>query len=186
MVDGGLACLLFEGDAVNDHCSNMTAPRPAITKFMAAIFEDYERVEQGEQAVLSLKREGTLSVFGMAVVARGAAGLSMMEAPNGPSTEALTELLSELSAAVSALPGQPLGLMTDLGSWGDLVDFGVTKNFIQTLANALLPGKAAVIAEIEEDWITPLDLRVEEIGGRIMRTWRSEFEVAERAHTHQD
>ena len=50
----------------------------------------------------------------------------------------------------------------------------------------ILPGKAAVIAEIEEDWITPLDLRVEEIGGRIMRTWRSESEVAERADTHQD
>ena len=172
---------------MNDHGSNMAAPRPAITKFMAEIFEDYERAEQGERAVLSLKREGTLSVLGIAVVARDPAGqLSMIEAPNGPSTEALTELLSKLSAAVSALPGQALGLMTNLGSWGDLVDFGVTQNFIQTLANALLPGKAAVIAEIEEDWITPLDLRVEEIGGRIMRTWRSESEVAERTDPPQD
>jgi uncharacterized membrane protein len=57
------------------------------------------------------------------------------------------------------------------------VDFGVTPNFIEGLAIALLPGKAAVIAEIEEDWITPLDQRIEAIGGHIMRTWRSELEA---------
>jgi len=163
---------------MNDQGSNGAAPQPAITKFMAAIFEDDERAAQGERAVLSLKREGTLSVCGIAVVARGPAGqLSMIEAPNGPSTEALTALLSKLSAAVSALPRQALGLLTNLESWGDLVDFGVTPNFIEGLAIALLPGKAAVIAEIEEDWITPLDQRIEAIGGHIMRTWRSELEA---------
>ena len=163
---------------MNDQGSNGAEPQPAITKFMAAIFEDDERAAQGERAVLSLKREGTLSVCGIAVVARGPAGqLSMIEAPNGPSTEALTALLSKLSAAVSALPRQALGLLTNLESWGDLVDFGVTPNFIEGLAIALLPGKAAVIAEIEEDWITPLDQRIEAIGGHIMRTWRSELEA---------
>jgi uncharacterized membrane protein len=172
---------------MNDQGSNGAAPQPAITKFMAAIFEDDERAAQGERAVLSLKREGTLSVCGIAVVARGPAGqLSMIVAPNGPSTEALTALLSKLSAAVSALPRQALGLLTNLESWGDLVDFGVTPNFIQGLATALLPGKAAVIAEIEEDWITPLDQRIEAIGGHIMRTWRSELEAESRFAERQD
>ena len=166
---------------MNDGGSNAAGPCPALTKFIAAIFEDDARAEQGELAVLSLKRDGILSVCGIALVSRSPAGpLSMVEAPDGPSTEALRALLSELSMAVSALPSGGFGLLTGLGSWGDLVDFGVTPNFIQTVANALLPGKAAVIAEIEEDWITPLDKRMEEIGGLIMRTWRTDYEAESR------
>ena len=163
---------------MNDHNSEGTAPQTATTKFMAAIFEDYERAAQGEQAILSLEREGTLSILGIAIVGRGPAGqLLVIKAPNGPSTEALTALLSKLSAALSRLPSQAYGVLSNLEGWGDLEDFGVTPNFIQALTTAFQPAKTAVIAEIEEDWITPLDLRIEEIGGQIMRTWRAELEA---------
>ena len=57
---------------MNDQGSNGAASQPAMTKFVAAIFEDYERAEQGEQAVLGLKSDGILLVWGIAVVARGA------------------------------------------------------------------------------------------------------------------
>jgi uncharacterized membrane protein len=74
-----------------------------------------------------------------------------------------------------------LGLLEDLGSWKDLVDFGVMPNFIQKLASELVPGRATVLAEIEEDWITPLDSCIEGMGGVIMRTWRADFEAEQLA-----
>ena len=39
----------------------------------------------------------------------------------------------------------------------------------------LSPGKAAVIAEIDEEWITPLDARMEPLGGIVFRRSRGEF-----------
>ena len=95
---------------MNDQNSGGRAPQTATTKFMAAIFEDYERAAQGEQAILSLEREGTLSIWGIAIVERGPAGkLLVIEAPNGPSTEARAPLLSKLSAALSAFPARLMG-----------------------------------------------------------------------------
>ena len=35
------------------------------------------------------------------------------------------------------------------------------------------------IAEIDEDWVTPLNTRMEAIGGSVVREWRSDFEEAE-------
>jgi DNA repair exonuclease SbcCD ATPase subunit len=43
----------------------------------------------------------------------------------------------------------------------------------------LAPGTVAVIAEIDEDWVSPLNTRMEAIGGSVAREWRSDFAEAE-------
>jgi hypothetical protein len=40
----------------------------------------------------------------------------------------------------------------------------------------LSPGKTAVIAEVSEDWVTPLDTRMEAIAGEVIRVSRFDFE----------
>jgi hypothetical protein len=52
----------------------------------------------------------------------------------------------------------------------------VGEDFLENVATELAPGKAAVIAEIGEDWTTPLDTRMETFGGTVLRTWRADFE----------
>ena len=47
------------------------------------------------------------------------------------------------------------------------------------VSGQLAPGKAAVVAEVDEDWIIPLNMRMEAIGGSVAREWRSDFEEAE-------
>ena len=153
-----------------------------MTKFMAAIFENRKSAEQARNAIRSLEREGSLSVHGLAVIERDAVGqLQIVETPSGLLGQGVSVLLSELNSAVFRPPAPALGFLEDLGSWEDLVDFGVTPNFIQKLASELIPGKAAVLAEIEEDWITPLDSCIEGMGGVIMRTWRADFEAEQLA-----
>ena len=56
------------------------------------------------------------------------------------------------------------------GRWGSPSDF------IEAASSRLAPGKAAVVAEIGEDWIAPLDMRMQTLGGEVVRQWRSDFE----------
>jgi HD-like signal output (HDOD) protein len=66
-----------------------------------------------------------------------------------------------------------------LGSISDLLNIGVGTDFLDKVSRELAPGKAAVIAEVDEDWVTPLNTRMEAIGGTVLREWRSDFEEAE-------
>ncbi len=66
-----------------------------------------------------------------------------------------------------------------LGSISDLLNVGVGADFLDKVSRGLAPGKAAVIAEVDEDWVTPLNTRMEAIGGSVVREWRSDFEEAE-------
>jgi len=154
-----------------------TSSAPA-AKLVAAIFDSREKAEEGESALLGFTREGEFEVHSLARVSRSQFGaLEVDEAPaDGPVGERLRALISDLRAAATELPAPAFGLVTDLGSWGDLAGFGSTPDFVQTIARELRPGRAAVLAEIEEDWITPLDTRLEELGGLVIRTWCTDFD----------
>ena len=56
----------------------------------------------------------------------------------------------------------------------DLVNLGVGVDFLDEVSRQLSPGKAAIVAEIEEEWVTPLDTRMEALGGTIYRRPRAE------------
>lgn len=56
----------------------------------------------------------------------------------------------------------------------DLDSSGVGAGFLDEVSKALSPGKAAVLAEIEESWTTPVDTRLHKLGGVILRRLRSE------------
>jgi ribosome-associated translation inhibitor RaiA len=56
----------------------------------------------------------------------------------------------------------------------DLDKVRIGSDFIDDVAEVLLPNKAAVVAEIEEDSTTPVDTRMEAIGGTVFRRSLSE------------
>jgi hypothetical protein len=60
------------------------------------------------------------------------------------------------------------------GSAFDLTDVQVGSDFIDDVQRVLSPKKVALIAEIEEDWTTPVDTRMEAIGGTVFRRALSE------------
>ncbi len=153
-----------------------------MTKFIAAIFEDRAKAEEGKSILLSLDRDRTISIGGLSIIAREPTGaLTVLEpAAQDHSGDAVRGLVSQLDDLIGRRPLAPVGLLTDLGSWGDLVDFGVTPNFVEKIAAELSAGKVALLGEIEEDWITPLDTRLETIGCVLIRTWRSDFEAEQR------
>jgi uncharacterized membrane protein len=153
-----------------------------MTKFIAAIFESPAKAEEGKRILLNLDCDHTISICSLSVISRDSTGALIVLEPAAKSQpgEALRAIVAQLDRVCRRQPA-PLGLITDLGGWADLVDFGVTPDFIEKIAAELSPCKAAVLGEIDEDWITPLDTFLEEIGGFVIRTWRSDFEAEQLA-----
>jgi ribosome-associated translation inhibitor RaiA len=55
------------------------------------------------------------------------------------------------------------------GSATDIDNARVGDDFITDVTKQLLPNRTALVAEIEEDWTTPVDTRMEAIGGTVHR-----------------
>ena len=67
------------------------------------------------------------------------------------------------------------------GSIGDLHVAGVNAEFLDQVTAALAPGKCAVLADISEEWVMPVDSTMERLGGAVFRTPRQSFEDEQRA-----
>jgi hypothetical protein len=48
-------------------------------------------------------------------------------------------------------------------------DLSIGEDFVDDVTKKLLPGKVALIAQIDEEWITPVDSRMEALGGTVNR-----------------
>ena len=77
--------------------------------------------------------------------------------------------------ALMGLLGGPIGVAvgaaggTLAGSIWDMNDAGVNAEFLDDVSAKLTPGKWAVVSEISEEWVTPVDTRMEALGGIVFR-----------------
>jgi uncharacterized membrane protein len=151
-----------------------------MSKFIVVIFPSEAKAYEGTRALQELHEEGSLTVYGTAVLAKDDNGqLSVKQAadqgPLGLGVGALAgTLVGLLGGPVGAAIGYGSGAMA--GALSDIYNAGVSVDFVNSVSEKLTPGKSAVIAEVAEDWVTPLDTRMEAIGGIVMREWRSDFE----------
>jgi hypothetical protein len=64
---------------------------------------------------------------------------------------------------------------------GDVYAAGVNTDFGTDVGAALTPGKFAVVADVSEEWVTPVDSAMEAAGGIVFRSLRSTVEDDQRA-----
>ena len=152
-----------------------------MSKFVVILFPDEARAYQGTRALKELHAEGSLTLYGMAVVAKDAEGnVGVKEAADtGPLGTGVGALVGGLVGLIGGPAGVIVGMTggTLLGSLTDLYNCGVSEDFVRKVSkNMLEPGKTAVVAEIAETWTTPLDARMEVLRGTVLRTWRADFE----------
>jgi uncharacterized membrane protein len=101
---------------------------------------------------------------------------------NGP----LGTLANTAVGSLVGLLGGPVGVAVGaasgafVGGTFDLINAGVGDDFIDDVSKQLGPNKVALVAEIDEDWTTPVDGRMEALGGRVFR--RSVSEVKQTLH----
>jgi uncharacterized membrane protein len=148
-------------------------------KMIVTVFKDERSAYEGTNALRELHEEGSLTLYAFTVIFKDANGVITVKqaADEGPfgtfAGLATGSLIGLLGGPVGLAVGAAAGTLT--GSLFDLVRVGVSDDFLSEVYMNLVPNKWAVVAEVDETWVTPLDTRMEEIGGVLFRRGRGEF-----------
>jgi uncharacterized membrane protein len=150
-----------------------------MNKMIVTVFNDESSAYEGVKALTELHAGGSLTLYATAVIAKDARGVVSVKqaADQGP----LGTVLGLTTGGLIGLLGGPIGLAfgaatgTMVGSLYDLAQIGIGEDFLAEVSQNLTPGKVAVVAEIDEEWVAPLDTRMEPLGGIVFRRVRGEF-----------
>ncbi len=143
-------------------------------------FDTEQQALTGEHVLHQLHAEGPLTLHNVAMVVREASGkVAVRERPKmRPARTAggliAGGLIGLLGGPVGAAVGMGAGAVT--GALFDLTRARVGNGFVEEVGAHLEPGKAALIADIDEDAEGPLDRRMEAIGGTLLRRTRKEID----------
>jgi uncharacterized membrane protein len=150
-----------------------------VDKMLIVVFESERRAYEGSRALEELHAEGSITLYGRAVIAKGADGTVTVQetADQGPLGTAVGlvtgGLVGLLGGPVGAAVGAAAGTIG--GTSYDAATAVVGADFLDEAARSLAPGRWAVVAEVEEEWITPLDTRMEALDGTVLRRARGEI-----------
>ena len=149
-------------------------------KMLAVVFNDEKSAYEGVRALTELNREGSIDVFAAAVLQKDAHGWVATKKVHSDfpiqtfAGTAIGGLIGLLGGPAGVAVGSAAGVVA--GLLGDMYTANVDEEFLTEVSTALTPGKWAVIAEVDEDWVTPVDTRMEALGGVVHRTLKSTFE----------
>ena len=157
-------------------------------RMLVVVFDNEKKAFEGESALKQLEREGSFSIYAGAVVVKHADGTVSVKqlddsGPIGTLTgTAVGSLIGVLGGPVGLAIGAASGLA--LGALYDVDDIRVGEDFLDDVSKSLTPNKVAVVAEVEEEWTTPVDTRMEALGGIVLR--RALWEVRGRRRREGD
>jgi uncharacterized membrane protein len=150
-------------------------------KMLVIVFDSELKAYDGSRALQELQNEGSINLYAKAVIARGASG--KVEVKQAGDMGPVGTAVGLLTGSLIGLIGGPVGLAigayagTVGGMFYDLGHLGVGEDFLTEVGQSLLPGKAAVVAEVWEEWTLPVDTRMEALGGVVFR--RTSMEVVD-------
>ncbi len=149
-----------------------------MNKMVVGVFGTELAAYEGLSALKDLHKDGDITLYATAVIAKDSGGAVTVkqgadEGPIGTGIGLLSgSAVGLLGGPVGVAVGATLGSLT--GMLFDLDKSGVDLDFVDEVSKALTPGKAAVLADIEETWLTPVDTRLGTLGGVVFRRLRSE------------
>jgi uncharacterized membrane protein len=148
-------------------------------KIIVAVFDNETNAFKGSKALDELNHDGTITLYASGVIGRPDEGSAtvLQEAPNGPIGTGVGllagSLIGLLGGPVGAVVGAYVGSISGMAY--DFAKVGVGEDFLDEVGQYLLPGKAAVVAEVWEEWTRPIDARMEALGGTVFRRPRTEY-----------
>jgi len=152
-------------------------------RMLVAVFDSEAKAYEGARALQRLEDDGVISVYASRVVVKDNDGVTRVRSTEEAFPQATLggtaagSLIGLLGGPVGAALGAATGLA--LGATTDLTHARVGRDFVADVTNALAPGKAAVVAEIDEEVTAPADERLEALGGSVFRHELLDVENAE-------
>jgi uncharacterized membrane protein len=145
-------------------------------KMVVTIFENELKAYEGSKTLHDLDAEGSISIHAAAVITKNADGKVEVK-DNGDEFPIRTIGGTAIGSLIGLLGGPiGMGIGAIAGSFtGFVMDMnraGVDAEFLDSVSEKLIPGKWAVVADISEDWETPLDTRMTGLSGTIFRAPR--------------
>ena len=142
-------------------------------KILVSVFDSERTAFEGLTALKDLHRDGDITLYASTVIAKDASGtVSVRQAADrGP----IGTLVGIVTGGLVGLLGGPAGVAVGayVGGFGglmyDLFKAGVSIDFVDEVSASLIPGTAAVVADIDETWVTPIDTRLGALGGTTFR-----------------
>ena len=147
-------------------------------RMLVVIFDTEPKAYEGKKALNQLEAEGSIVVYAYAVVGRNADGTTVLRQSDDPGP--LGTLVGTSVGALIGLLGGPVGTAIGataglaVGGTVDIDNARIGYDFIDDVREQLQRNNFAVVAEIQEDWTTPVDTRMEAIGGKVFRRALSE------------
>jgi uncharacterized membrane protein len=147
-------------------------------RMLVVVFDSENKAYEAKKALSQLENEGSIAVYAYAVIGKNPDGTTTLKQGDDPGP--LGTLVGTSVGSLIGLLGGPVGLAIGAtaglfaGGMADLNNTRVGEDFIDDVRQELQPNKFAVVAEIQEDWTTPVDSRMEAIGGKVYRRALSE------------
>ena len=156
--------------------------------YVTVVFKDSRKAYKGLHALWELDEIGDITVHGTGVVHRDRWGQFLVDTKETHPALAtaagvgigalLGALAGPAGAAIGAAGGAAVGAAT-----GGVVGLGVdlsredTRDEVARETRLVVgKGESAVIADVSEDWTSPIDTRMRELGGVVHRRPRSDVE----------
>ena len=153
--------------------------------YIAIVFDNDEKAYGGLHALWQLDSDGDITVHGAAVIHRdpyGYVDVATKDTDVGLRTAlgiGIGVLLGALAGPVGAAAGKAVQAGTAMGIGaaaggvagvtGDAVKADERSQAEYEVGFVLARGKSAVIAEVSEDWTTPIDTMAQRLGGTVYR-----------------
>ncbi len=154
-------------------------------RMLVVVFNDESKAYEASRALNQLDTEGSITIHAESVITKNADGTVTVKQADGDFP--IRTIGGTAIGSLVGLLGGPVGLGigalagTMVGSFSDLFVAGVDSDFLSEVSGTLTPGKHAVVADISEEWVTPVDTRMEALDGFVFRTTRKNFEDDQRA-----
>ncbi len=151
-----------------------------MSKVIFVGFDTEQQARTGEALLHELHTEGAITLYNAAVVVRERSGKVAVR--EGPKMRPVGTVRGLIAGGLLGALGGPVGTAVGLGAGAlagasiDLARADVDRDFVNEVGAHLGPGKAAVLAEIDEDSEGPLDRRMEAIGGTLLRRTRKQID----------
>jgi uncharacterized membrane protein len=148
-------------------------------RILVSVFDSEPLAFEGMSALKELHRNGDITVYASTVIAKDPLGnVSVRQsAERGP----IGTLVGVVTGGLIGLLGGPAAAAVGayIGGFGglmyDMFKAGVSMDFVEEVGQLMIPGKAAIIVDVDEPWETPVDTRLGFLGGTTFR--RSPGEV---------
>jgi uncharacterized membrane protein len=154
-------------------------------KMLVVVFDNEAKAYEGARSLNQLDSEASITIHAEGVIKKNGDGTLSVLRTDGdfPVRTIGGTAIGALIGALGGPVGFGIGALAGsfAGMLGDVYAAGVNTDFGTDVGAALTPGKCAVVADVSEEWVTPVDSAMEAAGGIVFRSLRSTVEDDQRA-----